>query len=280
LEPATAQTVGDAAAPATSAAPDAAAAAAAAAGVSADPTQGTTTEMAVQPLDSGNLLRLLEQGGLTVYPLALGSVLAVAIVIERVWRFRGLERATRELTRRVVDHLAKRDFAGARALCENAKTPVGAIFLEGLRWQDIALEDLERVLATSRAEASNELKRGLWVIGTIGSLAPFIGLFGTVVGIIRSFHDMAVHGSGGFAIVASGISEALVATGAGLLVAIVALAFYNYLQVRVSSIAQTFARACERFVQALLYVESAAEGTGTPKSERGGEVRHGHPLPA
>lgn len=249
-------------------------------GAMADPTQGTTTSLAVQPVDAGNLVRLLEQGGLTVYPLAFGSVLAVAIVIERVWRFRGLERATRELAKRVVDHLAKRDFAGARALCESAKTPIGQIFLEGLRWQDIALEDLERVLATSRAEASNALKRGLWLIGTIGSLAPFIGLFGTVVGIIRSFHDMALHGSGGFAVVAAGISEALVATGAGLLVAIVALAFYNYLQVRVTAIAQSFARACERFVQALLYVESGAQGGGSAKPERSGEARHGHPLPA
>lgn len=278
MEPATAQPVVDATAPATTAAPSAAIAAPA--GTAVDATQGTSTTMAVPPLDSGNLLRLLEQGGLTVYPLALGSVLAVAIVLERLWRFRGLERATRELTKRAVDLVAKRDFAGARAICDSAKTPVGSIFLEGLRWQDIALEDLESVLATSRAEASSELKRGLWVIGTIGSLAPFVGLFGTVVGIIRSFHDMAVHGSGGFAIVASGISEALVATGAGLLVAIVALAFYNYLQVRVGSISQSFARACERFVQALLFVESGAEGGGVPKAERGAEVRRGHPLPA
>ncbi|HVP29813.1 MAG TPA: MotA/TolQ/ExbB proton channel family protein [Myxococcota bacterium] len=278
MDPATAQTAADAAAPATTTAPDATAAAAGELGTT---TTGTTA--ATTALESDNLFRMLNQGGLTVYPLALGSVLAVAIVLERLWRFRGLERATRDLTRRVVDHLSKRDFSGARALCEAAKTPVGSIFLEGLRWQDIALEDLERVLATSRQEANNDLKRGLWVIGTIGSLAPFIGLFGTVVGIIRSFHDMAVHGSGGFAIVAAGISEALVATGAGLLVAIVSLAFYNYLQVRVGSISGVFARACERFVQALLYVESGAQGgSGTPRAERGGssEVRHGHPLPA
>lgn len=228
--------------------------------------------------DAANLLRLLNQGGLTVYPLAIGSVLAVAIVIERIWRFRGLEATTRELTKNVVDHLAKRDVAGARALCETSRSPVGAIFLEGLRWQDIALEDLERVLATSRQEATSELRRGLWILGTIGSLAPFVGLFGTVVGIIRSFHDMAVHGSGGFAIVAAGISEALVATGAGLLVAIVALAFYNYLQVRVTGLSAVFARACERFVQALLYVASSSEAP--PPARGDAPVSHGRPIPA
>ena len=77
------------------------------------------------------------------------------------------------------------------------------------------------------------MRRGLWMLGTIGSLAPFIGLFGTVWGIMKSFHDMAMQGSGGFAVVAAGISEALVATAVGLLVAILALAVYNYLQVTV-----------------------------------------------
>jgi biopolymer transport protein ExbB len=111
------------------------------------------------------------------------------------------------------------------------------------------------------------------VIGTIGSLAPYVGLFGTVIGIIRAFQDMAEHGAGGFEVVAAGISEALVATAAGLFVAIVALLFFNYLQVRVGVISATYARSCERFVQALLYVESAA-----PEAQ--GEASGGELVPA
>jgi biopolymer transport protein ExbB/TolQ len=118
----------------------------------------------------------------------------------------------------------------------------------------------------------------LWVLGTIGSLAPFIGLFGTVWGILRSFHDMATQGSGGFAVVASGISEALVATAAGLLVAIIALAFFNWLQVRNNAVSGLFSRSCERLVQALLYVESASPPFEEEKQTS--EVRHGRPLPA
>ena len=89
-------------------------------------------------------------------------------------------------------------------------------------------------------------------------LAPYVGLFGTVIGIIRAFQAMAEHGAGGFEVVAAGISEALVATAAGLFVAIVALMFFNYLQVRAGAIGATYARCCERFVQALLYVETAS----------------------
>ena len=208
-------------------------------------------------MDAQYLLQLLQDGGLTVYPLGLGSIIAVAILIERLWRFRGIDRATRALTRETIECLVRRELSGARSLCEKSNTAISAMYLEAMRWKNIALEDLENVLATSRQEATQDLKRGLWVVGTIGSLAPYVGLFGTVVGIIRAFQSMAEHGAGGFEVVAAGISEALVATGAGLFVAIMALAFFNYLQVRVGAIGATYARSCERFLQALLFVESA-----------------------
>ncbi len=209
-------------------------------------------------MDAQALLKLLQEGGLTVYPLAAASIVTLAILFERLWRFRGVDRDTRHLTRQTVEALVRRDVAAARKLCDDSSTPVAEIYLEAMRWKNIAVEDLERVLATSRQEAASDLKRGLWVVGTIGSLAPYVGLFGTVVGIIRAFRDMATHGVGGFEVVAAGISEALVATGAGLFVAITALLFFNYLQVRVGAISSTYARSCERFVQALLYVESAS----------------------
>ncbi len=223
------------------------------------------------------ILHLLWEGRLTVIPLAFLSIVALAILIQQLLRMRGVERRSRELTRKVIDAIVKHDLVTARSLCESTKTPLSGIFMEGLRWRNIALEDLNAVLATARAEALTELKRGLWMLGTIGSLAPFIGLFGTVWGILRSFHDMAIQGSGGFAVVASGISEALAATAAGLLVAIIALAFYNWLQVRNGSIAGVFTRSCERLVQALLYVESASPSY---EEEKPAEVRHGRPLPA
>jgi biopolymer transport protein ExbB len=232
---------------------------------------------AVSTFDVDAVLHMLWQGRLTVIPLVGCSILAISVVILQVLRLRGIDRRSRELTRGVVDAIVKHDVVTARSMCESAKTPLAGVFLEGLRWRNIALEDLNAVLATSRAEAITEIKRGLWILGTIGSLAPFIGLFGTVWGILRSFHDMATQGSGGFAVVASGISEALVATAAGLLVAIIALAFFNWLQVRNNHVSALFARSCERLVQALLYVESASPAF---EEEKPAEVRHGRPLPA
>jgi biopolymer transport protein ExbB len=229
-------------------------------------------------LQAQELLDLLWQGRLTVIPLALLSLLVFTIAFERAWRFRGLEKATRDLARKQVDALVRRDVATARALCETSRTPIARVFAEGLRWRNIALEDLNEVLHTGRQEALTELRRGLWFVGTIGSLAPYIGLFGTVVGIMRSFREIGITGDTGFDVVASGIAEALIATAVGLLVAIVALMLYNWLQTRLTVIGQVFTRSTERFVQALLYVEAtphAVDGGHVP-----GEARDGRYSPA
>ncbi len=212
-------------------------------------------------MEAQTLLQLLQDGGLTVYPLAVGSVITLTILFERIWKYRGMEKQTRDITRETIEKLVRRDVDGATSLCEGSDAPISKIFLEAMRWKNIAIEDLERVLVTSRQEIVTDLRRGLWVVGTIGSLAPYVGLFGTVVGIIRAFQGMAAEGVGGFEVVAAGISEALVATGAGLFVAIVALLFFNYLQTRANSLNTVFTRSCERFLQSLIFVETAEAGS-------------------
>ena len=82
-----------------------------------------------------------------------------------------------------------------------------------------------------RQEANLKIRARLWILGTIGATAPFIGLFGTVVGIMRAFHQMAITGQGGFSVVAAGISEALITTAGGIAVAIEAVVLYNMLNV-------------------------------------------------
>ena len=106
----------------------------------------------------------------------------------------------------------------------------------------------ERQQLGARESEAQALRRNVWLLGTIGSAAPFIGLFGTVVGIMRAFHSMALAGTGGFAVVAAGISEALVATALGLAVAIVAVVLYNYFQVRLAELATTMRVGVTRFI--------------------------------
>ena len=210
--------------------------------------------------DVSRLIDLLVMGWLSNIPLAIGSIATVTIFVDRLRAFRGLEAKSRALASQVIDQLVEPNLEGARQLCRGSDLPVAQMMLETLRWENVSLEDYDRILATLRADMGTEMRRGIWMNGTVGSLAPVDGLFGTVVGIIRAFADLSQGSGGGFEVVASSLSEALIATALGLAVAIVALALYNYLNTRVRLLSATYARASERLVQAILYVASREEG--------------------
>jgi biopolymer transport protein ExbB len=212
--------------------------------------------------DVEHLIDLLIMGWLSNVPLAIGSIWTLSIFGERWWKLRGLAEESRSLASQVIERLAAHDVGAAKRMCEESKLAIADMLLEGLRWENVAVEDLERIFGTIRAELGASLKRGIWIIGTVGSLAPFVGLFGTVVGIIRAFSMMSESGETGFQVVALSLSEALIATAAGLGVAIIALLIFNYLNTRVAGVTAVYARASERLVQALLYVESTNASPG------------------
>ncbi len=199
-----------------------------------------------------SLMRMIQQGWMATYPLILFSIVSLTVIAERLWTFRNVVGDTAELTRTLHEDVSGGKLAAAadRADTEREK-PAGRIFAAVLRQSDGAAEVLDQVSEERRFEEIESLKRPLWILGTVASSAPFIGLFGTVVGIIRAFHSMAVMGSGGFAVVSGGISEALVATALGLGVAIIALIFYNYFQVRLDRCEAAFAIGAARLMEAV-----------------------------
>ncbi len=174
-----------------------------------------------------NVLDLIRQGGITIYPLLACSVLSLAVIGERTWILWKVIRPGKAIAASVLGFLRRQELQEARYACKTSGTPVAEIFLAGLGTPNLAPEGMADLMDRKRQELVQGLKRHLWILGTIGSSAPFIGLLGTVVGIVRSFHSMAVTGTGGFAVVAAGISEALIATAVGLVVAVISLVMYN-----------------------------------------------------
>jgi len=186
-----------------------------------------------------NLLDLIQQGWYATYPLIFFSFIMISIVIERMWSLRGLATRIQNFTEEVCDDLKQGNLEGASQKIEDARTKAPAARIYAGLLPLIRKGDIEEILEYGERRRLDEgrlLKRNIWVLGTIGASAPFIGLYGTVIGIIKAFHQMAVMGTGGFAVVAAGISEALVATAVGLIVAIIAVLFFNYLQVKISNL--------------------------------------------
>jgi biopolymer transport protein ExbB len=168
--------------------------------------------------------------------LVILSVLSVAVMIERGLTLASSLRNFDELTKGLLARLGAGDWRGARELIGPPSSPEARVGLIGIdelpRGRGAALE----AMASAKARERLRLERNLGILGTLGNNTPFIGLFGTVLGIIKAFHDLSKTqqaGSGNAATVMAGISEALVATAVGLLVAIPAVIAFNALQGKV-----------------------------------------------
>jgi biopolymer transport protein ExbB len=214
-----------------------------------DPTAATPEAVAA----SISVIDLIRQGWYVTYPLLAMSVMVTSILIERLWLMRGLSSNIDDVTESACSALGSGDAASAAGTVQSSMntSPAARVFaplipLFGRSTVDDLLEYGER----RRLDEVRRLKGNIWLLGTVAASAPFIGLLGTVIGIIKSFHQMAVMGTGGFAVVASGISEALVATALGLLVAILALLFFNYFQVRIGNLDTQLRVGLGRFVEA------------------------------
>jgi biopolymer transport protein ExbB/TolQ len=200
-----------------------------------------------------SVLDMIQAGWIATYPLILFSIAVVTIIFERLWSLRNVVSNTLQLAGDLCPTLEKGDFATALRTSEDkGVTPAGRIFSDVLaRHQSDSLEYLSDLTEEKRFEELEALKGPLWVLATVSSSAPFIGLFGTVVGIMKSFHSMAMMGSGGFGVVAAGISEALVATALGLGVAIIAVIAFNYFQTRIERIESALTIACNRVIDSI-----------------------------
>jgi biopolymer transport protein ExbB/TolQ len=171
-------------------------------------------------IDAQLLDLMLRAGSQWVLWLLLGlSLAALAVVAERIWFFRQERRPREKITAAMA---ALRKSGGAQAVAElqgarSMEVAIARVCLEHLEDGPAAME--EHVEATLEHERLR-YERGLAFLGTLGNNAPFVGLFGTVLGIIRAFHDLAETGGTGSQAVMAGIGEALVATGIGLLVAL------------------------------------------------------------
>ncbi len=204
------------------------------------------------------LLHYLRLGGVTMALLLIASVVALGVAIERLIVLWGISERSRTLSETVNKHLLRGDLAAARTAVERSNAVVADIFLAGFdRLERVKTSGggLESAVERERAQVGLRLRRNLWVLATIGSLSPFVGLFGTVAGIMRSFKDLGLDveagGTGGTATVMTGISEALIATAVGILVAVMAMVFYNYFQARLARVLVELRLLGDEFVELL-----------------------------
>ena len=174
-----------------------------------------------------NILELFRQSFTLVIMLFL-SVLSVTFAFERWWYFRKASGRADDVLGPVRKQLEAGKPDQAAAWCQKNPSSVAQVVGYGLLHAGRSRKDLEELMVSKLKEERMKFENYLAILGTLGNISPFIGLFGTVVGIIKAFKDLAASGTGGPSVVAAGIAEALVSTAAGLIVAIPAAVLYNY----------------------------------------------------
>jgi biopolymer transport protein ExbB len=179
---------------------------------------------------------LLEIGAAPIlYLMIVLSVISVAVMLERAWFFFVSSEDLGRLANALEEKLAAGDLAGARALTDGKSSIEGTIVRAGLVNGERGADAASEAMASATAIGRLRLERRLSFLGTLGNNAPFVGLLGTVIGIVQAFHELERAGMGGSASadIMGAIAEALVATAIGLAVAIPAVAAFNYFQRRI-----------------------------------------------
>ena len=203
-------------------------------------------------------IAFLNSGGFAMYALLVLSIVSVGIVFERVFFFARQHADPAQLLRDIGDRVSKDDMKGAIAVCDRNRGMLPKILQFGLYRHEKSRADISDALSIALLEQLNTLEANLAIIGTVAVIAPFVGLFGTVLGIIRAFQDIALKGNSTPAVVAAGVSEALVTTAAGLAVAVVAVIFFNYFKSRIKGYNQEMIVAANKLAEMLHFHNTGA----------------------
>jgi biopolymer transport protein ExbB len=211
------------------------------------------------------LLNLALVGGEWVlYLLIVSSVLSLSVVIQKAIYFYRNRIAWESFTDMITAFLNRDDTEAAVEYVQSYSSPAARVMLAGLKNLDKGPDAVEEILIGKRIAEKFQMEKKLVVLGTLGNNAPFIGLFGTVLGIIKAFHDLSMAQNPNPSVVMSGVSEALVATAVGLLVAIPAVIAYNYFQRRVKE----FVTQMEAASKILLVYMKSERGTEAKEHAR------------
>ena len=197
------------------------------------------------------MFELVQAGGWLMIPILLCSVIAVAIIIERMWTLRSSKVIPKKLLTGIWN-LLNNDALTERHITEIEKgSPLGRVLAAGLINRHLSRDLVRESIEETGRHVVHELERFLNTLGTISTIAPLLGLLGTVIGMIKVFTAITVIGVGDPGQLAGGISEALITTAAGLTVAIPSLIFYRHLKRKLESLVVAMEQEAMKLVEFL-----------------------------
>ena len=197
------------------------------------------------------MFELVKAGGWVMWPIIACSIAALAIIGERFWTLQKKYVSPPNLVSQIQQWLERKQLDQGRITLLQQSSPLGRVLAAGLINRDHDREIVKESIEDAGRHIVPELDRYLNSLGTIASISPFLGLLGTVLGMIEMFAGISTHGVGDPAIVAGGIAQALITTAAGLGVAIPTVMFYRYFRARVNELLLDMEQQAIRLIEIL-----------------------------
>jgi biopolymer transport protein ExbB len=205
-----------------------------------------------------NILEILAKGGFMMIPIILSSIIAIAILVERLISLRKIAINARTFVLQVKNLVLREQVNDAILLCKQTPGPISAITKAGLVKRNRSREEIKDSIENAARTQIFHLERNLGVLGTIAAIAPLMGFLGTVTGMIQAFMEIQARGGNvDSSVLAGGIWEALITTAAGLSVGIPALIFYNWIQAKVEAHVHDMQESSTELLDMLLEKETA-----------------------
>lgn len=193
-----------------------------------EPLKGLMGALDRSPLGKTGAGKLFVAGGVFMWWILLVAMVGFAVIVERLWTLNRARVNTRRLLGTVITTLRNDGVQAAAEECQKVRGPIAAILYSGLQKADRGREAVEKAISTAGTIEMSFLERGMVWVSSVTTLAPLLGFLGTVSGMINAFEAIAASEQVNAKLVASGISEALITTAAGLIVAVPATVAYNY----------------------------------------------------
>jgi len=215
------------------------------------------------------VFELVQAGGWLMVPILLCSIISAAICIERFWTLRATQIVPKNLLVQVWNWIRSNEMDNKKLRELRAGSPLGQILAAGISNHKRGREQMKESIEEVAGHVVHEMERYLNTLGTVAAVTPLLGLLGTVIGMIKVFTAIKLEGTGNAAVLAGGISEALITTAAGLSVAIPSLFFFRFFQRRVDELVITMEQEALKLVEVLNGDRTNAEKaeTRSPKRE-------------
>lgn len=213
--------------------------------------QVINTPVTEKPVESISFLDLLQKGGIIMLPIALLSILAIYFFIERFFSIRKATREETNFMNNIRDFILDGKVDSALTLCKSTNKPIASMIKKGIMRIGRPVKEIEEAIEVVGKFEVYKLEKNLVILSICAGIAPMLGFVGTIIGVIKIFHDISLSNDVSISSVSAGLYTKMVSSAAGLIVGVISFIFYHWLNIMIEKAVHKMEHAAVEFIDLL-----------------------------